>query len=96
MNNAPRLSQLEGVFSQVISVALTLVGVTALVVILLGGFQYLSASGNKEAAGKARLTLTFGLVGLILAISAWMILNISGTFLGVNFGSFSICATSPC
>jgi hypothetical protein len=67
--------------------------------ILVGGFKYLNAGGDKEAASKARLTLTYAFIGLIVAVSAWGILNILGTFLGVDFTIFRICipnSSTPC
>jgi hypothetical protein len=88
--DAPQLNQLEGVFGSVLSVALGLVGVVVLVMILVGGFKYINSGGDKEAASKARLTLTHAFLGLTLAVSAWMILNILGQFLGVDFSTFKI------
>ena len=93
---AANLKDLETVFGSVISVALALVGITVLLTILVGGFRYINAGGDKESASKARLTLTYAFIGLTLAVSAWMLLNIFGTFLGVNFTIFNICAGTGC
>ena len=85
------ISDLEKVFSNIVSVALTLGGITALVMLIVGGFKFLSAGGDKEATQKAGKTLTYAIGGLVLTLSAWIILNLLGNFLGINFSTFSIC-----
>lgn len=94
MPYAAKLGDLAQVFRQVFSVALTLIGLVALVMLLIGGFQYIGAGGDKEAAARARGTLTYAIIGLILAISAWLIINLLYFFLGLpGAGVFNICIT---
>lgn len=85
------IGQLETVFSSVVSVVLTLTGIATLVMLVVGGFKFLSASGDKEATQKAAKTLTYAIGGLVLTLSAWIILNFLGNFLGIDFSVFSIC-----
>ena len=85
------LGNLNQVFGSVISQLLTLVGMLAVVMLVVGGYKYLMAGTDKDAASKARNTLTYVVLGLILAVSAWMIINLVGTFLGVNLSNFNIC-----
>lgn len=85
---------LETVFSSVVSVALTLVGIATLVMLVVGGFKFLTAGGDKEATQKAGQTLTYAIGGLVLTLSAWIILNFLGNFLGINFSVFNICLPS--
>jgi hypothetical protein len=60
--------------------------------LILGGFKYLSAGADKDAANKARLTISYALGGLILVLSAWIILVLLGGFLGINVDRFDIMA----
>lgn len=87
----PNLADLEIVFSSIVGVALTLVGIGTLVMLLVGGFQFISAGGDKETAQKAQKTLTFAIGGLILTLSAWIIMNLLGNFLGLDFTGFNLC-----
>ena len=66
--------------------------------LIVGGYQYLMAGGNKDAAARASHTLTYAIIGLIVAMSAWLILSLVGGFLGVDLSSFSVCfpGTSGC
>lgn len=87
----PTISDLETVFSSVVSLALTAAGLTAFVMLIVGGFQFLTAGGDKEATQKAQKTLTFAIAGLVVSLSAWIILNFLGNFLGIDFSIFNIC-----
>ncbi len=89
------IQNLETVFSSVVSGALTLAGIAVLVMLIVGGFGFLTAGGDKEGAAKAQKTLTYAIGGLVLVLSAWIILNLLGNFLGLNFSMFSICLPGP-
>ncbi len=93
-----KLSNLQDVFSNVLVSVLSLIGLVTFGMLLWGGVQYLTAGSDKEAAGRARNTITYALIGLILAISSVMIINLLGTFLGLDFSTFNIClpGTTSC
>lgn len=88
---APYLSALSEVFRNFIQVALGLVGVIAIIMIVAAGFQFLSAGYDKEGAARARRTITYATIGLLVAVSAWIIIRLLGQFLGVNLDIFRIC-----
>ena len=85
------IPDLEKLFGQGLSVVLTVAGIASLIMILVGGYSLLSSGGEKEPVQKARNTITFAVAGLILAISGWLILNLVGNFLGIDFSVFNIC-----
>lgn len=93
-NTAATLAQLTQVISRVISLALTFVGTASLMMILYGGFLYLNAGSDKGGADRARQTLTYAILGLVLAIAAWLILSLISSFLGLpGLLIFEICFT---
>jgi len=71
-------------------------GVIFLVIIIISGFQILSRAGstaNAQTMAKHKSTLTMGVIGLLIIISAYFILEIVSRTLGVNFfnaGTFSL------
>ncbi|MCL4397865.1 pilin [Patescibacteria group bacterium] len=67
-----------------ISGALFIVFVLSLIFLVWGGIMWITSGGNKEGAAKAKATITYALVGLIIAILAFLALNIIGQFFGVN------------
>ncbi len=84
----PHLSMVATYF---IHSLLGLAGMASLVMLLMGGFKYISAGGDKDAAIRARLTITYALAGLVITLSAWLILNLIGLFLRVDLNTFNIC-----
>lgn len=85
------IPDLEVVFSSVISVALTLTGIGTVIMLVVGGFQFLTAGGDKEATQRAGKIITFAITGLVLVLLSWLILNFLGYFLGIDFTNFTIC-----
>jgi len=57
----------------IINVALSLLGIVAVVVILIGGFQWMTAGGNEEKVTEARKRIFQGIIGLAIILSAWAI-----------------------
>jgi hypothetical protein len=52
------------------------VGIAALLMLSIGAFMYLTSAGNNAAMGSAKGVITDALIGLILALFAWLLLNI--------------------
>ncbi len=55
--------------------ALWSVGIAAMFMITIGGVMYLTSAGNTSAMGNAKGVITDAIIGLVLAISAWFLLN---------------------
>lgn len=65
-------SDLTGLITQGINLFLGLLGLIAVIVILIGGFKWMTA-GSAEEAKKARGQLIQGLIGLVVILLAWAI-----------------------
>lgn len=66
------------------------VGLAALFMLSVGGFIYLSSGGNTATIGKAKTYIWDALIGLVLAILAYLILYvINPDLVNVNLGKFS-------
>ena len=57
----------------IINVALSLLGVVAVVIILSGGFKWMTAGGSEEKVAEARRLIFQGIIGLAIILSAWAI-----------------------
>lgn len=51
------------------------VGIAALLMVTIGGFMYFTAAGNTSNLGKAKTVITDALLGVVLALTAWLLLN---------------------
>jgi uncharacterized membrane protein YqaE (UPF0057 family) len=57
--------------TQIINVLLTLLGIVAVIIVLLGGFKWMTAGGNEDKVGEAKKILGAGVIGLVLILAAW-------------------------
>jgi len=60
----------------VIEILLVIIRYVSVVFILYGGFQYLTSAGNAENIKKAKSTITNAIIGLVVSISAVVIVNL--------------------
>ena len=60
----------------ILPLVLSIAGFFAVIVIVISGIQFISSSGNPEAAAAARGRLTFALVGFAVIVLAFLILQI--------------------
>jgi hypothetical protein len=81
---------LEGMFSGLIGSLLSLAGIALFVMILIGGFRYITSGGNPEAAAGARRTITYSVIGLIIVAGAYLVLVIIEELTGAKVTEFTI------
>jgi hypothetical protein len=77
-------------FVNILSIALQAIGLVMFIMLIIGGFKFLTAGGDPKAVESAKGTLTMAITGLVLAILAWFILSFIGQFTGVNVTSFNL------
>lgn len=59
--------------SGVIKAFMGLLGIVAVVIILLGGFKWMTAGGNEEKVAEAKKLIISGVIGLVIIMSAYAI-----------------------
>jgi hypothetical protein len=86
---ANRLAQTPGsLVSGLLPNIMILSGIVFFFLILFGGFKIIMGAGHQSSpqdAAKARAALTYGVVGFLLVISAYFILQIISGITGINF-----------
>lgn len=65
--------ELKTTIGSLINTALTLLGVVVVVIILMGGFKWMTAGGNDEKVAEAKRLIIAGIIGLAIIMSAWAI-----------------------
>ena len=65
----------SGVFSEISSVLLFIVGAIAVIMIVIGGLRYVVSGGDATQVQAARNTILYALVGIIIAILAYAAVN---------------------
>ncbi|MBI1908155.1 hypothetical protein HYS28_01915 [Candidatus Uhrbacteria bacterium] len=66
-------ADLKTTIGQLIRVLLGFLGVVAVVIILLGGFKWMTAGGNDEKVAEAKRLIIAGIIGLAIILSAFAI-----------------------
>ena len=64
---------LPGVAGLVVSAALSLLGVIFIVLIIVGGFKWLTAGGDENEVALAKKYISRSIIGLIIILSSWAI-----------------------
>ena len=59
--------------SSIINVALSLLGIVAVVIILAGGFKWMTAGGNEDKVAEAKKLIIAGVIGLGIILTAYAI-----------------------
>lgn len=68
-------TDLTDIIKQIINVVLGVVGVVAVVMMIIGGISFITSQGDSGKVTKARNTILYGVVGLIVALLAFAIVN---------------------
>lgn len=66
---------LMGTLTTVINVVVGVIGFIAVVMIILGGISFATSQGDTAKVAKARNTILYGVVGLVVALLAFAIVN---------------------
>jgi hypothetical protein len=66
---------LTALIVNLLNTALGLLGFIAVVIILYGGFQWMTSAGSDSNIGTAKKTISAGIIGLAIILSAWAISN---------------------
>ena len=64
---------LRETIASIINVGLSLLGIVAVVIILAGGFRWMTAGGNEENVEKAKKLIFAGVIGIAIILSAYAI-----------------------
>lgn len=54
---------------------MSLLGIVAVVIVLIGGFTWMTAGGDEEKVGTAKKYIYSGVIGLAIILSAYAIAN---------------------
>ncbi len=84
--DSPDLSQVENFAKNVIQVLVTLAGLLAAGFFVMGGYHYITSSGNPENLDRAKRTIIFSSVGLAICIAALVLSNIVAQLATTAFG----------
>ena len=65
----------DGIVTQVINIMLFIIGILSVIMIIWGGISYVISRGKDENVKNAKNTILYSVVGLIIAIIAFALVN---------------------
>lgn len=88
---AATISCIEPLFANLVKSIVVLSGIALFVMLLIAGFKFLFSAGDQKKLEEARGTLTNAVIGLVVIVSAYLILRIIGAFTGlINLTTFDL------
>ncbi len=90
-NDVATIQGIMCLLANVLSVALTIIGIAGFIMLVVASLQWMLSGGNSQSVESARNSMIFAVVGLLLALSSFMIINIIAQFTGLSIiESFNI------
>ena len=66
---------LGAIIANVINIMLYIIGAAAVIMLIWGGIRYTTSGGNQNAVTSAKNTILYSIIGLVIAIFAYAIVN---------------------
>lgn len=83
-DGAATIQGLECLLANLFRVFIPALVLIIFVMLIAGSFYYLTSMGNSKGTEKARNTITYAIIGLVVALSAFILLNLVAEFTGVR------------
>ncbi|OYX37774.1 hypothetical protein B7Z00_02965 [Candidatus Saccharibacteria bacterium 32-50-10] len=80
-----------GVLTTIVNTLLFIIGFLSVIMLIFGGLRYIISGGNAAAVTTAKNTILYAIVGLIIAIFAYAIVNfVIGSLTGGGAGGTNV------
>ena len=74
----------DGVITRITNIVLLAVGFISVVMLLYGGFRYIVSGGDSKKVTDAKNTILYAIIGLVISLLAYAIVNFVLTTIGVT------------
>jgi glucose uptake protein GlcU len=90
MDKVATIADLSGVFKNVVGYALGFAAIVLFILLLVGGFKFITSGGDPKAIEGAKKTLTSAIIGLVVILVSYLILVLIKNITGVDVTNFNI------
>ena len=84
------IADLGVIFTNIVQDLVGLAGIALFVMLLVGGFRYITAGGDPKAVDAAQKTITYAIIGLVLIVASYLILVLIKLITGVDVTTFKV------
>lgn len=74
-NSSNSSTSLDTVVNRVVSILFIIIGIISVLMIIVGGIRYATSNGDQSAIKSAKNTILYAVVGLVVALLAFAIVN---------------------
>ena len=71
----PRAGLGESQLQSVIGFVFVIVGIISVIMIIIGGYNYVLSGADPQKTKKAKETILYAVIGLVISMSAWLIVS---------------------
>lgn len=82
--DVPTIQGLECLIANIFTVIITLIGLAGFVMFCVGGITWMASGGDSKNTATARQTMTYAVIGIVVTLSAFIILNFIASFTGIS------------
>ena len=90
INGVATLKGFEGIFENAISAILSFAAILLFILLIVGGYKYITSGGNPKSVESAKMTLTYAIGGMLLIALAFLILQFIEVFTGAPVTNFVV------
>lgn len=73
-----------GTIRQVVNILIFIVGAVSIIMVVIGGLRYVLSGGDQNSISSAKNTILYAIVGIVVAVAAYAIVNFVLLNLGVK------------
>ena len=88
--DVPSFKFIETLFSRILNIAIGLISLAILVMIVVGAYRILTSGGDPKGVQAGKDTITWAVIGLVIALSSYFIIQLIGTITGADVTTFEI------
>lgn len=88
--NPAGLPQLQQLFTRIINLSVGASFIVLTIVLFYAGIRFLTSGGDQKSIKAAADTITWGLLGILFLVLAWLILKLIEAFTGVPVTKFCL------
>ncbi len=74
-DNRTEIFGADGVFERIVNLLLFLVGAISVIMLIIGGIRYVVSAGDQNQVTGAKNTIMYAIVGIVVSVLAWGIVN---------------------
>lgn len=90
MEDVATIEDLGTLFQRVVGFALGFAGIVLFILLIIGGFKYITSGGDPKAVEGARKTLTYAIAGLLVILLSYLVLVLIKEITGVDVTNFNV------